>query len=95
MTTYPPKVSEVKLEEIKLEAIDWALSHGLIVRPTFEKQQYFKKNASVIHAPLSLYPTPFPRAEFYKAKDIQVPWNTLIHQMSQDNFNQGNNGKFG
>ncbi|KAI9300522.1 glutathione synthase [Cunninghamella echinulata] len=85
-TSYPPKISPVELEQLKLEVIDWALSHGLIVRPTFEKQQYFEKNAAVIHAPLSLYPTPFPRAEFYKAKELQVPWNTLIHHMSKDDL---------
>ncbi|KAI8096912.1 glutathione synthetase [Halteromyces radiatus] len=86
MSIYPPLSSSTQLNHIRAEAIDWALAHGLIVRPTTEKQQYFEHNAAVTHAPLALYPTPFPRAEFFKAKDLQIPWNTLIHRMSKDNL---------
>jgi glutathione synthase len=74
----------MELDAIRAEAIDWSLAHGLVVRPTLEKQQHFEHNAAVTHAPLALYPTPFPRAEFSKAKELQAPWNTLIHRMSQD-----------
>ncbi|ORZ19344.1 glutathione synthase [Absidia repens] len=83
-SSYPPQASSTKLSEIRAEAIDWSLAHGLVVRPTIDKQQHFEHNAAVTHAPLALYPTPFPRAEFYKAKNLQLPWNTLIHRMSQD-----------
>ncbi|ORX50547.1 glutathione synthase [Hesseltinella vesiculosa] len=82
MTSYHQKVD---MDQLTKEAIDWALAHGLVVRPTVDKQQHFKNNAAVIHAPLALYPTPFPRHEFVKAKELQQPWNSLIHKMSQDN----------
>ncbi|SAL99036.1 hypothetical protein [Absidia glauca] len=84
MSSYPPHASSMELDAIRAEAIDWSLAHGLVVRPTLEKQQHFEHNAAVTHAPLALYPTPFPRAEFSKAKELQAPWNTLIHRMSQD-----------
>lgn len=83
MSSYPPQVAEEKLDEILSVAIDYALAHGLIVRPTLDKQ-VFKNNAAVTHAPFALYPTPFPRHEFERAKQLQQPWNTLIHKMSQD-----------
>lgn len=83
MSSYPPQVPSEKLEDILTVAIDWALAHGLIVRPTSDKQ-VFKNNAAVTHAPFALYPTPFPRHEFERAKKLQNPWNTLIHKMSQD-----------
>jgi len=81
-STYPPKVSSQELKDTVLMAIDWALAHGLIVRPTLDKQ--LTNNAAVTHAPFALYPTPFPRKEFEKARHVQQPWNTLIHKMSQD-----------
>ncbi|OAD73602.1 hypothetical protein PHYBLDRAFT_181285 [Phycomyces blakesleeanus NRRL 1555(-)] len=81
---YPPKVSAIELEELRISAIDWALAHGLIVRPTVSNQNLFASTSVVNHAPFALYPSSFPRAEFEKAKGLQQPWNTLIHKMSQD-----------
>ncbi|RCH99452.1 hypothetical protein CU098_009412 [Rhizopus stolonifer] len=81
---YPPQVSSQELEHTVAQAIDWALAHGLVVRPPLEKQAIFTNNAAVTHAPFSLYPTPFPRKEYEKAKTLQQPWNTLIHKMSRD-----------
>ncbi|CAO3701095.1 hypothetical protein CU097_013523 [Rhizopus azygosporus] len=80
---HPPKLSTEILDEVLLSAIDWALAHGLVIRPSLEKTVH-KNNAAVIHAPFTLYPTPFPRKEFEKAKALQQPWNTLIHKLSQD-----------
>ncbi|KAG1473679.1 hypothetical protein G6F56_000822 [Rhizopus delemar] len=80
---YPPQISEKELNKTLTIAIDWALAHGLVVRPSVEKT-LFANNAAVTHAPFALYPTPFPRKEFEKAKVLQQPWNTLIHKMSQD-----------
>lgn len=79
-STYPPKLDQKELSELMVVAIDWALAHGLVVRPP----QSNSNNATVTHAPFALYPTPFPRAEFNQAKKLQQPWNTLIHKMSQD-----------
>jgi glutathione synthase len=84
MMNYPPQVSSKELSETVIVAIDWALAHGLVVRPSLDKQTMFANNAAVTHAPFALYPTPFPRTEFEKAKRLQQPWNTLIHKMSRD-----------
>jgi hypothetical protein len=82
-TIYPPTKTPQELSELVVVAIDWALAHGLVVRPSLEKD--FSKAAAVTtHAPFALYPTPFPRKEFEQAKKLQQPWNTLIHKMSQD-----------
>lgn len=84
MNSYPPKATEKELSETIIVAIDWALAHGLVVRPSLDKQGIFANNAAVTHAPFALYPTPFPRKEFEQAKKLQQPWNTLIHKMSND-----------
>ncbi|KAI9312645.1 glutathione synthase [Dichotomocladium elegans] len=84
MMKYPPEQSARDRQAILTDAIDWALAHGLIVRPTVEKQAYFHNQSAATHAPFALYPTPFPRSEFEKAKGLQQPWNTLIHKLSTD-----------
>lgn len=83
--SYPPVQSAAYRDILLADAIDWALAHGLVVRPSKEKQGHFANNSAVTHAPFTLYPTPFPRAEFEKAKGLQQPWNTLIHKLSLDN----------
>ncbi|KAF7724278.1 hypothetical protein EC973_001179 [Apophysomyces ossiformis] len=81
---YPPSISSRELDDLRAVAIDWALAHGLVVRPTADKQIHFANASAVNHAPFTLYPSPFPRTEFEKAKGLQQSWNALIHKMSQD-----------
>ncbi|KAI7904154.1 glutathione synthase [Cokeromyces recurvatus] len=80
------KDNYISLKELEgnivTEAIDWALSHGLVIRPT--KDQITNNTSFVMHAPFALYPSPFPLEEFEKAKSLQQTWNTLIHKMSRD-----------
>ncbi|OZJ05784.1 hypothetical protein BZG36_01294 [Bifiguratus adelaidae] len=75
--------SKAQLDALRLLAIDWALAHGLVVRPTADKQP-FSHNASVTHAPFALFPSPFPKAAFDLAVQLQPVYNELIHTMSQD-----------
>jgi hypothetical protein len=82
--SYPPNLSKEDLHALRDTAIDYALANGLVVRPTIDKQVHFANNAAVTHAPISLFPTPFRRAEFEKAKRLQPIWNELIHKLSQD-----------
>ncbi|KAI9492816.1 glutathione synthase [Zychaea mexicana] len=82
--TYPPSQSDADREALLTDAIDWAQAHGLLVRPSQDKVADFANHSLVTHAPFTLYPTPFPRAEFEKAKGLQQPWNTLIHKLSED-----------
>ena len=82
--TYPPAQSDTDRQALLNDAIDWAQAHGLLVRPQQDKLANFANQSVVTHAPFTLYPTPFPRAEFEKAKGLQQPWNTLIHKLSVD-----------
>ncbi|XP_076277357.1 glutathione synthetase isoform X1 [Lasioglossum baleicum] len=77
---YPP-VSEKELEELIEKAKDWALVHGMCMRP---KTNY---NKNILQfAPFILMPSPFPRKEFENACQIQPKLNLLIHRVAQ-NFN--------
>jgi hypothetical protein len=39
---------------------------------------------ALVHAPLTVRPTPFPRASFEKAKRAATVFNTLIDRVSRD-----------
>nr|CAG8468455.1 8035_t:CDS:2 [Entrophospora candida] len=80
---YPPlNLSNENLEQLKKLAIDWSLSHGLNIRPkNFNQQQ---SSSSVLHAPISLLPTPFPRKQFDLVVELQPLFNVLYHKLSND-----------
>lgn len=84
MISYPPVLSEVNRSHIVREAIDWALSQGLVVRLPLDQALSVTNDAAVTHAPFTLHPTPFPRKEYEKAVSLQVRWNMLIDNMSRD-----------
>ncbi|PKC74916.1 glutathione synthase [Rhizophagus irregularis] len=77
---YPPNISDENLQSLKNLAIDWSLSHGLIIRPPTN----VSNNSFVMHAPVSLFPSPFPRKTYEEAIELQPMFNLLFHKLSQD-----------
>jgi glutathione synthase len=65
-----------ELEELKNAAIDYALTHGLVVKD--------KVTNVVSHAPVTLFPSPFPRAAFQEAYDLQPYFNLLVEKIAND-----------
>lgn len=69
----------VAVEDVAVDAAEWAASHGLVVgAPSADGERL------VAHAPLSLLPTPFPRAAFEQARNVQTRFNLLMHRASKD-----------
>jgi len=79
---WPPKLSENQLESLALYATTYALSHGLLYLPPSTPQPAIP--ASAIHAPLSLFPSPFPERLFYLAKRLQSTYNILYARIAMD-----------
>ncbi|RIA86206.1 glutathione synthase [Glomus cerebriforme] len=77
---YPPNISDENLQTLKNLAIDWSLSHGLVIRPPTN----LSNNSFVMHAPVSLFPSPFPRKTYDEAIELQPAFNLLFHRLSQD-----------
>lgn len=77
---WPPKQRQQEEDHIVGQAVDWALSNALIYRPVSEPG----RPASAIHAPFSLYPTPFPRRLFAKAKALQEAYNAMYANIACD-----------
>lgn len=72
--------SKEELQNVIEKAKDWALMHGISIRP----KEYFNKNQVQI-LPFTLLPSSFPKKNFQKVKGIQVLLNELIHKVAHDN----------
>ncbi|KAF8984646.1 hypothetical protein BGZ46_007352 [Entomortierella lignicola] len=79
-------LNENQLQILKDAALDFALSHGLVVRPPVQANDSNSAviPSGVINAPVSLFPTPFPVNAFNDAVKIQPLYNQLVHDISQD-----------
>ncbi|KAI0807526.1 glutathione synthase [Fomes fomentarius] len=79
---WPPEVTDQQREALTLQATTYALSHGLIYLPPPAVQP--PTPTSAIHAPLALFPSPFPRKEFERAKKLQRYYNVLYARVALD-----------
>ncbi|KAF9982270.1 hypothetical protein BGZ65_003049, partial [Modicella reniformis] len=86
MSNLASTLSEEQLQILKDAALDFALSHGLVVRlPPASKDSAVSTVADgVTNAPISLFPTLFPTKAFNDAVRIQPLFNQLVHDISQD-----------
>lgn len=78
MSDYPPTISPSHESSLLSLSSDYSLSHGLVLRPTSNS------TTSSIHAPYSLYPTPFPSHLFHQALSLQTSYNELYAKITTD-----------
>ncbi|KAG0145279.1 hypothetical protein CROQUDRAFT_64015 [Cronartium quercuum f. sp. fusiforme G11] len=78
LISWPPSIPIEPLEKLRSIAILYALSNSLILKPITLNHQ------SAIHAPFTLFPTPFPRHGFEKALRIQTSYNKLYSKISSN-----------
>ncbi|KAJ7094015.1 hypothetical protein B0H15DRAFT_1020657 [Mycena belliarum] len=81
-SNWPPALSETELEALTLYATTYALSHGLLYLPPIQPQPTIPNSA--IHAPLSLFPSPFPGRLFLLARRLQSMYNILYARIAMD-----------
>ncbi|CDO69537.1 hypothetical protein BN946_scf184785.g42 [Trametes cinnabarina] len=79
---WPPNVTDEQRSALTLLATTYALSHGLVYLPPVDVQPPVP--ASAIHAPLALFPSPFPRNQFELAKGLQRKYNVLYARIAMD-----------
>ncbi|KAJ7757021.1 hypothetical protein B0H16DRAFT_1537730 [Mycena metata] len=77
---WPPALSEAQLEALTLYATTYALSHSLLYLPAVKPQPPIPDSA--IHAPLSVFPSPFPRRLFALARRLQSTYNILYARIA-------------
>lgn len=83
---YPPSLSEAETEVLVNTIKDWSAGNGLVVRPppTVIPAEVDPKGIAAINAPVTLFPSPFPRQCFAQALGVQTTYNELYAAVSRN-----------
>ena len=80
---YPPKLNAAQLEYLLSNLKDWSIPHGVAVRPP-PSVVTDPKGVVAVPAPVTLFPSPFPRQWFEEAKACQKACNELYSAIARD-----------
>ncbi len=85
-TPYPPQQTFEEIDHLVTVIKDWSIAHGLAVRPprTLVREEVDPHRILATTAPVTLFPSPFPRVCFDQALSIQEAYNELYASISQD-----------
>ena len=86
LSDYPPELTSEQIDYLLSNLKDWSILNGLTVRPS---AGYISKNMDLfgsiaIPAPVTLFPSAFPRSCFDEATDIQQAFNELYAAIASD-----------
>jgi glutathione synthase len=86
---YPPPVGATEKERLLQAVKDWTAANGLTVRPppALVPSNSVATGVTGIlatSAPVTLFPSPFPRPSFEQARSVQKPYNELYARITQD-----------
>ncbi|ODH51607.1 glutathione synthetase [Paracoccidioides brasiliensis] len=83
---YPPPLTAEQHDYLVSAVKTWALHHGLCVKPSpaFIGRHLDPQGVLATNAPVTLFPSPFPRACFNHATTIQRAYNELYARISTD-----------
>ncbi|KAI1417507.1 glutathione synthase [Hypoxylon sp. FL1857] len=86
MSNYPSEITPREGERLTEVIKDWALAHGLTVRPPPAVITAEADPVGILATPVpvTLFPSPFPRACFDQAIKVQKAYNELYASISQD-----------
>lgn len=78
-TNYPPELSSAQQEYLVTATKDWAIHNGLTVRPNpaMLPEGVDPNRVLATNAPVTLFPSPFPRVCFEEAQALQTVYNEL------------------
>ncbi len=83
---YPPDLTEEQRAHLLLTLNDWAIAHGLAVRPSpnFVSKEVDPEGVLAVTAPVTLFPSLFPKSCFEEALAIQKAYNQLYAAIARD-----------
>jgi glutathione synthase len=83
---YPPELSDDEQENLANVVKDWTIGNGLAVRPppTVISSAENPLGIAAVPAPVTLFPSPFPRVCFEQAKYVQQTYNELYAAVSRN-----------
>lgn len=79
-------MSKEETENLVSTIKDWSIAHGLAVRPppSLIPAETDPHNVLATTAPVTLFPSPFPKVCFEQATAIQKSYNELYAAIAQD-----------
>lgn len=85
-TSYPPALSLEQKQYLVQTVKDWTIQHSLAVRPNpaFISDQVNKHHVAATNAPVTLFPSPFPKKCFEQARSLQQAYNELYAAIADD-----------
>lgn len=85
-SAYPPEQISDEIGHIVSIIKDWSIAHGLAVRPqpALVAAEADPHGILATTAPVTLFPSPFPRTCFDQARNIQQAYNELYASISRD-----------
>ncbi|KAI9719106.1 MAG: hypothetical protein M1812_003736 [Candelaria pacifica] len=83
---YPPDLTQEQTEYLLTTLKDWSIAHGLAIRPpaSFVSEEADPTGVLASTAPVTLFPSPFPRSCFEEARAIQTAYNELYSAIARD-----------
>ncbi|KAF7556084.1 hypothetical protein G7046_g6409 [Stylonectria norvegica] len=83
---YPPSLKPEEREALVETIKDWSIGNGLAVRPPSAviAAEADPADITAINAPVTLFPSPFPRQCFEQGKQVQRVYNKLYASVSSD-----------
>ena len=83
---YPPDITPEQHEFILSEIQNWSILNGLAVRPSaaFVSPDVDPSGSLAVTAPVTMFPSLFPRRCFDEARSIQTAYNELYATIARD-----------
>jgi glutathione synthase len=92
ISQYPADLTDAEEEYLLSNLKDWSIAHGLAVRPapSFVSSSQDPSGVLATTAPVTLFPSLFPRACFDAGLALQTAYNELYSAIARDeNWLQG------
>lgn len=86
LNSYPPELSPEEVQYLLTNLNDWSIANGLAVRPapSFVPANQDPTGVLAATAPVTLFPSLFPRHCFEEGLSIQTAYNELYSAIAQD-----------
>ena len=83
---YPPELHAEQEQYLLSNLKDWSIAHGLAVRPTqaYVPAERDPSGALATTAPVTLFPSLFPKVCFEQAKAVAKAYNDLYSAIASD-----------
>jgi glutathione synthase len=85
-SSYPPPLTPSEQEKLVQTIKDWSIANGFAVRPapSVVPEESNPHGIVAVNAPVTIFPSPFPKQCFVQGRTIQKAYNALYSAVSRD-----------